>query len=73
MKGKIAKIKFFHSIKAATNTNGKSELSYFDKQLAPNFNITIDDNLLKIHNVETNEVAYSSLTNVIYFTMEDGK
>ena len=71
MKGKINKMKVFNSIKNTGATDGKTELTYFDDKRTPDYNITINDNLICIEHTPSGERVYTSLSNVIYFGMAE--
>lgn len=68
----IARIKFYQSIKCSALSNGRSEFNYLDSGTDP-YQITLKDNLVCIYNKGTKEKTYSTLSNVVYFTVNDEK
>ena len=64
MKSGIERVKFFNSVKI-----GKNEITYIDER-NEEFLVDIDNILIKIQNIETKECTYTSLHNVVFFTLK---
>lgn len=71
MKARIERIKFFNSVKASFKGGAQTELSFVDVSLAPykKYSINIDGVFISVANTETDEVSYTSLHNVVFFTI----
>jgi hypothetical protein len=73
MKAKISKIKFYNSVKASTKGGASTQLDYVDTQAPTHkmYDISIDGEFIKVFNKESEEITYSTVNNVIYFTLKD--
>jgi hypothetical protein len=71
MKARIGRVKFFNSVKASFKGGAVTELSFVDVSLTPykKYSISIDDTLIRVTNTETDETSYTSLHNVVFFTL----
>jgi hypothetical protein len=71
MKAKINRIKFFNSVKASFKGGINTELSFVDINEKPEYQISIDGVFITLYNTRTEEAAYSTIHNVVYFTTLD--
>lgn len=71
MKSKINRIKFFNSVKASFKGGINTELSFVDIKEKPEYEISIDGVFIKLYNMKTDETAYSTVHNVVFFTLAE--
>jgi hypothetical protein len=71
MKAKISKIKFFNSVKAGSKGGVNSQLDYVDTAVIKLYDISVEDIFIKIYNKETEELTYTTVHNVVYFSIMD--
>jgi len=69
MKAKIAKIKFYNSVKASTKGGASTQLDYVDTTTLSMYDISLDGIYIKIFNKQSEDTTYSTIHNVIYFTV----
>jgi hypothetical protein len=71
MKFNVSKIKFFNSVKASSKGGVATQLDYVDINAVKIYEIIVDGILVKIYNLETHELTYSTLNNVVYFVPKE--
>ena len=72
MKGKIKTIKFYNSVKASNKGVAATQLDYVNTKeaLYSFYDIKVDGMFIEILNTQTQELTYSSINNVVYFTLD---
>ena len=71
MKANLSKIKFYNSVKSSFKGGADTELSFVDISVLTQYQISIDDVFIKIYNKVTKETSYTTISNVIFFTLAD--
>jgi hypothetical protein len=69
VKAKINRIKFFNSVKASFKGGVNTELSFVDIKEKPEYEVSIDGVFIELYNKKTDERAYSTIHNVVFFTL----